>query len=147
VTYDPWAAAQGMPELTVAVTRLPAGSAWWLPDVQGIALDDRLTQAERRAALAHELEHAVAGDTCLLGQGPDGDRLHRRRERHTDERAARRLIDLDELAEALAWCSSLAEVAEHLHVDERTVLARISALTENEKTHIERRIAAKGDVA
>jgi hypothetical protein len=147
VTYDPWAVAQGMPELTVAVTRLPAGHAWWLPDVNGIALDDRLTQAERRAALAHELEHAVAGDTCLLGQGPDSERLHRRRERRTDERAARRLIDLDQLADALAWCLGVDELADQLHVDERTVRARIRCLTEAEKTYIERRMAAKGGPA
>lgn len=146
MTYDPWRTLADQPDITMAVTRLPAGQAWWLPDERGIVLDDRLTQAERRSALEHELQHAAAGDTCCR-VGPDGGRLARRQERRTDDRAAQRLITVDELADALAWCLGYDELAEHLHVDQRTVRARVRTLTDQEKDHIERRIAAKGDAA
>ena len=146
MTYDPWQTLAAQPDIELVVTRLPAGRAWWLPDVQGIALDDRLSQAERRAALEHELQHVAAGDTCCR-VGPDGDRLSRRQERRTDDRAAQRLITVDELADALAWCLGYDELAECLHVDERTVRARIRTLTETEKDYIAARIRARGDVA
>ncbi len=38
-----------------------------------------------------------------------------------DDRASKRLITLDELADALLWCLGPDELAEHLHVDIRTV--------------------------
>jgi hypothetical protein len=142
VTYDPWKTLLDQPDITMAVTRLPAGQAWWLPDERGIVLDDRLTQAQRRSALEHELQHAAAGDTCC-DVGPDGGRLSRRQEQRTDDRAARRLITVSELADALVWCLGYDELAEHLHVDERTVRSRIRALTDEEKSYIERRIAAR----
>lgn len=146
MTYDPWQTLAARPDISMAVTRLPAGQAWWLPDLRGIVLDDRLNQAERRSALEHELQHAEAGDVCC-NVGPDGGRQTRRQERRTDARAAGRLISLEALADALTWCLGVDELAEHLHVDARTVRARIRSLTPGEKTFIERRIAAKGDAA
>lgn len=146
MTYDPYRTLAAMADVTFTVLRLPAGQAWWLPDVRGIVLDDRLTQAERRSALEHELQHVQAGDTCCQ-VGPDGDRQSRRQEARTDERASRRLVTLDELADALCWCLGPDEVAEHLHVDQRTVRARIRGLTEPEKDYIERRIAAREGAA
>jgi hypothetical protein len=142
VTYDPWKTLAAQPDLTMLVTRLPAGQAWWLPDERGIVLDDRLGQVERRCALEHELQHAAAGDTCC-DVGPDGGRLSRRQERRTDDRAAQRLISIDELADALVWCLGYDELAEHLHVDERTVRARIRTLTDQEKAYIDCRIATR----
>jgi hypothetical protein len=61
--------------------------------------------------------------------------------------AARRLISLSELADALVWAWHTGEIAETLHVDEDTVCARILGLTAPEKDFIERRVAAKGDAA
>ncbi len=146
MTYDPWQTLLDNPDITMAVTRLPAGRAWWLPEERGIVLDDRLSQAERRCALEHELQHAAAGDVCCR-IGPDGGRQDRRRERRTDERSAARLITLDELADALVWCLGPEELAEHLHVDQRTVRARIRGLDDEDKTYIERRIAAREGAA
>lgn len=146
MTYDPWKTLLDHPDITMAVTRLPAGSAWWLPEERGIVLDDRLSQAERRCALEHELQHALDGDQ-RCDHGPDGGRLTRRRERRVDARAAQRLITLEQLAEAVTWCLGYDELAEHLHVDERTVRARIRGLTDQEKDYIERRIAAREGAA
>ena len=135
------------PDVTMAVTRLPAGRAWWLPEDRAIVLDDRLTQAERRSALAHELEHLAAGDTHCDPTVPGAGRIGRRRETAADRSAAVRLITLDELADALVWSLDYVEVAEHLHVDQRTVRARIRGLSADDKQYIESRIAAKGEVA
>lgn len=146
MTYSPYRTLAGMDDVTLAVTRLPAGQAWWLPDVRGIVLDDRLSQAERRSALEHELQHVEAGDTCCK-VGPDGGRQSRRQEKRADAKAAVRLIPLDDLAEALLWCLGPDEVAEHLHVDERTVRARVRGLSKGEKSYIERRIAAREGAA
>jgi len=146
VTYSPFRTLAGMPDLTLLVARLPAGRAWWLPDVRGIVLDDRLSQAERRSALEHELQHVEAGDVCCR-VGPDGGRQTRRQERRADDRAAQRLITIDELADALAWCLGVDELAEHLHVDERTVRARIRTLTDDEKADIDQRLQAREDAA
>lgn len=146
MTYSPFRTLSVMQDVTLLVTRLPVGQAWWLPDVRGIVLDDRLDQAERRSALEHELQHVHAGDTCC-DIGPDGGRQSRRQEVRADARAARTLITLDALADALVWCLGAEEVAEHLHVDRRTVSARIRGLTDSEKSYIDSRIAARGDAA
>lgn len=147
MTYSPFRTLHGMRDVTLAVIRLPAGRAWWLPDVRGIVLDDRLNQAERRSALEHELQHVLAGDTSCRLVGPDGDRQARRQELRADHRAARNLITLDALADALLWCLGPDELAEALHVDERTVRARIRGLSEDEKKYIDRRIAANEGAA
>lgn len=135
------------PGVTMAVMALPAGQAWWLPEDEAIVLDSGLTQAQRRSALQHELEHVAAGDThCDPGLSGAG-RIGRRRERSADDRAAKRLVTLDELADAFVWCLGFEEVAEHLHVDQRTVRARILGLTAEQKRYIEYRIAARGETA
>ena len=145
MTYSPWRTLAALPHLTLGVMRLPRGRGWWLPVDQAIVLDDRLNQAERRSVLEHELQHALAGDTRC--DGPDGPRQERRQERRADDRAARRLIDVDALADALVWCLGPDELAEHLHVDSRTALTRIRGLDDTEKDYIERRLAARDGAA
>lgn len=147
MSYSPWQHVNTMRDVEVWTgDRLTYADAYWEPEHQVILLDARLGQAGRRSCLAHELQHVEACDTCC-DVGPDGPRQARRQERRADDRAAGRLITLDELADALAWCLGPDELAEHLHVDERTVRARIRTLTDSEKVIIERRIAARGDTA
>lgn len=146
MTYSPWRHVRQMPGVVVAMDDLEHAQAYWEPDHQVILLDRRLNQAERRSCLAHELQHIEAGDTCC-DVGPDGARQSRRQETRADGGAARQLITLDALADALLWCLGPDEVAEHLHVDERTVRARIRGLTDDEKTYIESRIAARDGAA
>lgn len=147
VAYSPWRALGAMPHLTLLVTRLPAGRGWWLPDLESVVLDDRLTQAERRSVLQHELEHHLAGDVCC-DVGPDGPRQSRRQEERADRRAAARLVTLEALADAIvAGALGDDDVAERLHVDTRTVRARVRALTPPERDYIERRLAARDGAA
>lgn len=144
--YSPWRTLRGLPHLTLLVTRLPKGQSWWLPVDEAIVLDDRLDRVQRRCALEHELQHVFAGD-CRLTGSPDAARLTARREVQTDERAACRLISLDDLTDALVWALCPEEVADALDVDVRTARARIRALTDDEKREIERRIAQREDAA
>jgi Zn-dependent peptidase ImmA (M78 family) len=140
--YNPWAHVQDMADVLVAVDHLEHADAYWEPDERVILLDRRLTQRQRRSRLAHELAHMEAGDECCE-HGPDGHRLAMRQERRANDTAARRLITIGALAEALLWACDVDELAEDLHVDEDTVRARIDGLTEDELEYIRRRFAAQ----
>jgi Zn-dependent peptidase ImmA (M78 family) len=144
--YSPWAHVQQLEQVIVAYDELEHAKAYWEPDEQVILLDRRLTQAQRRSHLAHELAHIDRGDECCV-HGPDAARLGRRQELSADVLAARRLISLESLADALVWCVDTDELAEDLHVDEQMVQARISALTGAECDFIEQRLAARDGAA
>lgn len=145
-TYSPWEHVRALPDVVVAYAALEHADAYWEPDQRVILLDARLSQRARRSCLAHELAHVARGDVgCEIG--PDGERQERRQEVAADALASRRLITLDALAEALLWCLGYDEVAEHLHVDERMVRARLRGLTEAEKDYIAARMAGREESA
>lgn len=144
--YNPWAHVQGFPDVLVVLDELEHAEAYWEPDERVILIDRRLSQAERRCRLAHELAHLEAGDEHCC-HGPDSGRLAARQELRADAAASARLIDLDALADALTWALDPQEVAEALHVDVRTVRARVRHLTADEKSYIERRLAARDGAA
>ncbi len=77
-------------------------------------------QAQRRATLTHEIAHIERGDVP--------EYLHVREERIVSEIAARRLIPLDRLVDALRWARDLTELADELWVDEPTVRCRLDTL-------------------
>lgn len=108
--------------------QLPAGlrAAWTL---DGIWLRPGLTQAERRCALTHELIHLERGPV------PKQPVLAAAEERIVADLAARRLIPLGTLTEALHWvdladCDALAE---ELWVDDVTLRNRLQHLTQSER--------------
>lgn len=143
MSYSPWAHVGTMPDVEVWTgDRLTYAEAYWVPEQRVILLDAGLGQAARRSCLAHEVAHIEAGDVCC-DIGPDGGRQSRRQEVRADDRASKRLITLEELADALLWCLGVDELAEYLHVDTRTVRARVRSLTSAEKEDIESRIAAR----
>lgn len=144
--YNPWAHVGRMHDVLVVLDDLEHAEAYWEPDERVILIDRRLSQVERRCRLAHELAHVEAGDEhCAVG--PDGVRLAARQEIRADAAAAFRLIDLNALADALSWALDPAEVAEALHVDARTVRARVRHLTAHEKAYIEQRLRARDGAA
>lgn len=108
------------------------------PDTGVIWLSVGLTQAERRSTLAHELIHAERGDEPCCSDWHDG-----KQERHVDELAARQLIRLDRLADALRWSVDEHELAEELWVDAATVRTRLDRLLPGEKDYIESRLWAE----
>jgi len=82
------------------------------------------SQAQRRCTLAHELAHVELGHT-----GP----VDAHDERATSQLAARWLITLEQLLDALRWADDLPTVADELWVDEPTLLARLDGLTDAER--------------
>jgi hypothetical protein len=65
-------------------------------------------------------------------------------ERTVDREAARRLISLDDLMDALVWCHDLDEVAEELFVDMDTLLNRIDCLDQEDRQIISSRLHDQG---
>lgn len=120
------------PDITVEFRDLEPGLLGFTDVAAGrIVLDRSLTQAERRSVLAHELEH-VDRDGVL-----DEPHLCEREDLIVDRRAARKLIHLRHLVDALLWSADPHEVADDLWVDVPTLRTRIADLTAHERAHIE----------
>ncbi|WP_092808103.1 ImmA/IrrE family metallo-endopeptidase [Klenkia marina] len=125
--YDPWADLAGRADLTLSWRhQKPCGQYFHHDRV--IALRRGLTGAQARSTLAHELVHAERGDVGLSDAALDA-----RQELIVQREAARRLIPLAALADAVRWTCHPAEAAELLHVDRGTLRTRLAMLTEAEK--------------
>lgn len=110
--YDPWAEAHRM-GLTVVERRLRPGhrGEYWHRD-RLIALTSGMTHREARSVLAHEIQHALAGD-MFSPFGP----VNARQELLARRATARTLIDPDEYAAAEAIRGPhLASIAHDLDV-------------------------------
>jgi Zn-dependent peptidase ImmA (M78 family) len=94
-----------------------------------IVLSRLLGQAERRCTLTHELVHLERGPTS------SDPRLAAGEERRVDEIAARLLIPLEELIDAIRWGQGHPDHDE-LWVDPPTLLARVRTLTDTERAMI-----------
>jgi hypothetical protein len=101
---------------------------------QEVSLRRDLTQAQRRATLLHELEHLENGPAVVGYIAED--------EMATRERAARWLIPIENLADALVWANDDYELAEELWVDLGTVRTRLSTLRPDETAVLNLRVDA-----
>lgn len=101
-----------------------------------IWLHEDLSPAGRRCTLTHELIHAAREDVRC-----EDHVLNARQERLVDEMAAILLIELDDLADAMAWCSGKAEMCSVLNVDRDTLDTRLRYLAFDDHRYIEARIA------
>lgn len=104
----------------------------WLPDDRVIFLDRALGRADRNSVLAHEIAHID-----LEHESTGRPWFDRRQERQADRLAARRLIDVERLAEALKWCLCEEELADHLDVTVDVVRLRLAMLRDSEKAQID----------
>ena len=112
--YDPW---EGVPS-GWTVTRAAITTRGYCDHAHRlIVINDRLGAAEERCTLTHEIIHAE--------RGPVPAHHTAREERIVDAEAARRLIPLDALLEAVRWARCPAEAAETLGVDVPTLLTRV----------------------
>lgn len=129
----PWRRLRELGEWLLGWAPLP-GDLRGLTDYHAriIILDPRLTQAERRCTVAHELEH--------VHRGPVPGWMVPREEEAIERAVARRLIPLDRLADALAWTQDAAEAAEELWVDIPTLEARMRGLHPAERAHLRARL-------
>lgn len=134
--YDPGAdAAERYPDITIRRADLPFAHAAYFPRRGLILINRVLSRRGWRCALAHELVHLDHGHP-----EPASDLLERRQEAATDREAARRLISLDDLADALRWALGPDEVADVLDVEAAVVRDRVRHLTDAEKFYIEERL-------
>jgi hypothetical protein len=114
---------------------LPAGCCDH--DEQTVSLSRDMLQHQRRAVLAHELAH--------LERGPVPGWATLREEAAVDQAAARALIPLAALADALRWSENLWEMSQQLWVDVHTLQVRLNHLHPSEKHYLRRVVAAKGN--
>lgn len=125
-------------QIEVVYTRLPAGlGGLYDHPTRTIFIDDRLNCGARRATEEHERVHAERGDSRC-----EDPWFNTKQENLVENETARRLIPVEELAEALVWCRDDHELAEYLEVDRKLILARRKILTEIEIAYINERIDA-----
>ncbi|WP_298445927.1 hypothetical protein [Gordonia sp. (in: high G+C Gram-positive bacteria)] len=135
--YHPWRDARARSTLDIVfVDGLPTG-------MRGRCRGDRIEirsdalQVERRCTLAHELVHhergGVPADPILLA----------REETHVEAIAARRLVTLDRLVDALTWTRHAAELADELWIDQIMLAAYIESLTPDERAWIDRELSRR----
>jgi Zn-dependent peptidase ImmA (M78 family) len=129
---DPFELLAQHPDISLGFTRLPRGERGrWYPDLHVILLDERLTQAERRCTLLHELVHRMRGDSHVEDQ-----RELSRQERDCHLTVARLLIPLDRLKAAMQWGRDPQELADELWVDVETLQARVMGLSAEEAAFV-----------
>ncbi len=128
VPFHPWRQLRDHPQIDLAWRRLPGRRGVVAADGLIILNPDQM-QSERRCALAHELAHVELGH---LGGCSSGE------EHAARQLAARWLIDLPELLDALRWADDLPTVADELWVDQDTLMARLDGLTDDERMQIAR---------
>lgn len=129
MAYDPWGEVPAGWSVDLVVMPVRGMCRW---SRKAILLDIKLSRAEERCTLTHEIVHAE--------RGPFPRWLTAREESIVDAKAARRLIPLDALGEALAWSLHPAVAAEELDVDPPTLEALLRDLAEAEVEALRQRL-------
>jgi Zn-dependent peptidase ImmA (M78 family) len=127
-SWSPWRhLRENHPDVVVYEHEMPDGYLGCVDPDRGIIwLDSRLTQAERRSVLTHELGHLERGPA------PAGEHADPVEERAVDVWAARMLITIPDLAAALGWSSHLSEIAEELWVSVHMLTVRLETMSQAE---------------
>lgn len=137
--HHPWRHARDHhPHIDIVThCHLPDGIAGYWDGASTIYLDRDLTQRSRRSVIAHECTHAERGVI------PVDEVLAAREELAVDVIAARRLIGIDHLVDALRWCRGVtgAELADEVWTDQHALNIRLAHLTAAERTQIEAALA------
>jgi hypothetical protein len=141
--YDPWRdLAENWPAVEV-VSEPMRGRLLGELRYPVIALRAGTSAAQRRSTLAHELVHLERGGGC-------GGPWSAREELLVHAEAARRLVPLDALADAIAECGGdhdVGAVARLLDVDTETARLRLRLLTAAERARLRTRLSPEGWVA
>ena len=129
--FHPWRALRALSHVVVVWFRPHAAAPAATNGADLVWLDPRMTQAERRCALTHELVHLEHGHRGC--QPPAVEHAVR-------AATARHLIMLEQLAAALPWSMSLDELAAELWVTPLVPTDRLAGLTRAERAHLAARI-------
>lgn len=129
----PWRRLSALVDWDLRFARLPH-DVWGVTDhdARTITLDIDLNQAERRSTIAHELEHVARGPVTPLQEA--------REEARVEQAAARRLIGLEQLLDALRWSRSIEELADELWVDVALARTRLQHLHPSEHHWLARQL-------
>jgi hypothetical protein len=137
-TYDPWHALDDFDRARVVFDDLPPRRRGQVDfGTQTITLQACLDPTTQRCTLAHELVHLERGPV-LMWCAP-------REERAVAAIAARRLVSIEALAEAMRWSQDERTLADELGVDVRTVRVRLRSLDEGERDILRRRVRPDAD--
>lgn len=122
----------------VTEAQTPDGiSGYYDPDRRTVVIARGLSMQERASTLAHELVHAEVGDATSRAwwSRANAEAV----EDCADEIAARNLIMLPDLVDALIDSEDVQDVADALDVDAEMVQVRIDTLTPAERRYVDRR--------
>lgn len=129
----PWRRLRSLDDWLLEWDQLPEGISGEINwPTHTITVDPRLSQAQRRCTLAHELEHIASGPAPHWERDRDEVRVERA--------AARRLVSLEELVDAARWTQRPEELAEELWIDADMLNALIDGLTPEERATVEEAI-------
>ena len=128
--YHPWRALRDLGEKVRLIwAPLPEDTLGLTDGHSRIWMSPDQSQAQRRCTIAHEVAHIELGH--VHGCNPTDEAA-------ADRLAARRLVPMDALLDALRWTEELEELADVLHVDMPMLMARLDGLTDLEKQQIKR---------
>lgn len=139
---DPWTALSDQPHLQLLLAPISERGRYY-HRLRTIVLRSGMLLVEQRATLWHELVHAERGDEHCDG------RDHRRQEAHCHREAARRAIDIHDLADALIWSDDEHEQADQLKTTVEYVRIRKDPrhLHPAERAYLRGRLAMKEETA
>ena len=129
--FDSWGILDHLPGWRVDWAWNPRHRGLTCFHTRTITLDAALCRRDERCVLSHEVVHAE--------RGPFPRWMRSREERVVASIAARRLIPICTLADALAWSLTPATVADELDVDVATLNARLASLHPAERSYLIRR--------
>lgn len=128
----PWRDLRALPEITL-LWHDGGARGYYNFRRQTISLRRGMSQAARRSTLQHELHHHYRGRYLRA--------ILEREEKACELAAARDLIDIRKLGEALAWSSDARVVADELWVDVDLVRLRMEHLHPAERAYLRSRLA------
>lgn len=131
-----WCACLRLRRLGVPIVEADIEERGWYDAERGcVVVRQGLSWAARRSTLAHELVHVEAHDVVRGGLWRD---VHEScMEARADEIAARNLIRISDLIDAMCQTADYAAAADALGVDEDILQARLRTLTDAERWHLE----------
>lgn len=136
-TYSPWGELAAHPEITLEWRELVGRIGEYVHRDRLIVLDPRMPRRQMRSVLCHELRHAEAAHV-----GVECEKARRVQEIGVDRAAARLLIDVTDLGEALAFNGRhVTPTAVELRVSDKMLRVRLSSLHPAERGYLRRRLA------
>lgn len=139
-TYSPWGELAALPHITLEWREMVGRVGEYLHRDRLIVLDKRMPRRQMRSVLCHELRHAERAEV-----GIDCTKARRVQEARADREAARLLIDVRDLGDALVLHGQhVSAVAVELRVSDKMVRTRLSALHPAERGFLRDRLSDLG---